>query len=234
MKNYKFILPLVMVYTTIKISSILLMYKIVVIDGYSVSAATLLLPLWFFIGDIIAEVYGYKNARNILFIVVFCQILFALICSLFAQPSLNNILANQDSYSNVLGVLPRAALASVVAILLSSLFNAYFIDKYKKKYKGKYFGLRTIVITSIGELIFTLCTFVIVFFNVVSLIKVVPLMVFAYLVKIIINPILILPISYITKIIKKYESMPFDPLTTNMHLTELYTGDDNKSYFRQI
>lgn len=248
MNNYKYLLPLAMLYMTIKVTTVFMIYKIVTIGTFSASASTLIIPLWFFVGDIIAEVYGYKIARNILWIAIVCQFAFAFICGAFAHIASPNVLLNQIAYEEILSKLPRVAVASFLAILLGGIFNAYAINKWKILLKGKYFWLRSLGASSIGELIFVICAYLVEFMGMTSATNILHLIIIAYVVKLIINPILVIPVAIITSIIKKHENIPtydcateenlFQHLSQNYNsvskVTEMYTGEDNKSHFKDI
>ena len=62
--NYKFLLIIIMLYMTIKITTVMMIYKVTMLFGHTVSVSALIMPLWFFLGDIITEVYGYKLAKK--------------------------------------------------------------------------------------------------------------------------------------------------------------------------
>jgi uncharacterized integral membrane protein (TIGR00697 family) len=249
MKNgYKYLLPLAMFYMTIKITTVFLIYKIVTIGSFSASASTIVIPLWFITGDIIAEIYGYKMARNLVWIAIFCQFIFAFICSSFAGIVSPDILQHQRAYEEILSGFPRVAFASFLAILLGGIFNAYVLTKWKILLDGKYFALRSIGASAIGELIFTICAYIVEFAGMTPISKIIELMAISYLVKLIINPILLIPASILTKFIKYHENISvysslkqsnlFDHLLQNngkiSKISELFTGQDNKSYFKEV
>ena len=53
-----------MLFITVKITMLILVYKIVQIGPFSLVASTFVVPLWFILGDLITEVYGYRVAKN--------------------------------------------------------------------------------------------------------------------------------------------------------------------------
>ena len=247
MNNYKYLLPISMLYMTIKIATIFMIYKIIAINGYPLSASTLIIPLWFLIGDIIAEIYGYKVARNLILMAISCQIVFAIICSMFVYFPSSDILPNKDLYDQLLIRFLRASFASSLAIALGGLFNAYAINKWKILLKGKYFLLRSLGASAISELVFTICSFIVEFIGLTSFSHIVSLIIASYLVKLIVNPILVIPIALITRFIKNHENIQVydhqnsakifdtDPdILTISKITELYTESNGNSYFRDV
>src|SRR5689334_13532676 len=79
--QYKYLNSLSMLYITVKLITLVLIYKIITIGPFSASASTLIMPFWFVMGDIIAEAYGYKIARHMIWMALTCQFLFALTCA---------------------------------------------------------------------------------------------------------------------------------------------------------
>ena len=67
--------------------------------------------------------------------------------------------AYQESYDQVLGKLPRVAIASFLAIFVGAFINAYAISKWKILLRGRYFWLRSLGASAIGEFIFTIVPF---------------------------------------------------------------------------
>jgi|SRR6185295_9796209 len=121
--HYKCLAPLAMFYMMIKLVTILVIYKIINIWGIKTTASTLIIPLWFLIGDVIAEVYGYNIAKQIIWSALIFQFMFAFICVLLIYlPSPINW-ENQGAYDYVLGKLPRVVTASFIAITCSSFIS---------------------------------------------------------------------------------------------------------------
>ena len=119
-------------------------------------SSALLFPITYIVGDIIAEVYGYKKARFVIlmgfalnaFMVLFFKIAIAL------PPS--STWGLQEAFANTLGTTPRMFVASLSAFLVGSLSNAYTMDLIKKLTKGKHLWMRTIGSTIVGEALDTI------------------------------------------------------------------------------
>src|SRR5438552_2766771 len=79
--HYKYLTFLCMLYMTIKLTTVVLIYKIITIGPFSASASTLVIPFWFVMGDVITEVYGYKVARHMIWMAIICQFIFAFACA---------------------------------------------------------------------------------------------------------------------------------------------------------
>lgn len=222
-QQYKCLIPLAMFYMTIKLVTILTIYKIVKIGAITTTASTLIIPLWFLTGDIIAEVYGYNTSKQIIWITLIFQFLFALICASIIQLPSPSDWIYQSAYSQVLGKLPRVVIASFLAVVSGAFVNAYVISKWKVLLKGKYFWLRSLGSSVIGELVFVLFAISIEFLGNVPLTTLFQLMAVSFLTKAMLSPILIIPSSILANFIKKIEGfeifdydIEFNPFKINL------------------
>lgn len=122
------------------------------IFGFPSTAGLIIFPVSYIINDCIAEVWGFKKARFIIWI-AFAVNFFAILLfqiSVVLPPA--GYWEMQQEYSMVLAQTPRIAVASLVAFLCGSFLNAYVMSKMKVMHKGRHFGLRAIVSTIVGEL----------------------------------------------------------------------------------
>ena len=133
------------------VASNLLETKVVQLGPITATAGLIVFPISYIINDCIAEVWGFKKARLIIwsgFLMNFLVIGFArLAIMLPAAP----FWKGEDSFNFVFGLAPRIAIASLLAFLVGSFLNAYIMSKMKIATQGKYFSLRAITSTIIGE-----------------------------------------------------------------------------------
>ena len=133
------------------------------------TAGLLIFPISYIINDCISEVWGYRNARIIIWLAFAANLLAVVMFRLsVALPPSPHWAEMQDSYASVLGLTPRIALASMGAFLLGSFSNALIMSKMKLYHKGRYFWLRAAASTVVGELLDTT------FFTVMSFAGVIP------------------------------------------------------------
>jgi len=130
--------------------------KLFSVGSIVLPASALLFPITYIVGDIIAEVYGYKNARMIIIIGFIMNAFMVLFFKLAIALPASETWTLQDAYASVLGTTPRIFIASLSAFLVGSLSNAYVMDLIKKFTKGKYLWMRTIGSTIIGEALDTI------------------------------------------------------------------------------
>lgn len=225
-KHYKYLPFLLMFYMTVKLSTIILIYKIIYIGPFPATASTLIMPLWFILGDLIAEVYGYKVARHAIWMAIICQFIFAFICIVSINIESPPDWVGQEAYEQVLGNLPRVTIASFLAILGGAFVNAYAISKWKILLQGKYFWLRSLGASAIGELIFTVIAYLIEFLGVVPFSNLIQLMAISFITKLICTPVFIIPSMLIAIMLKRAEGIDNTDKSINFNPFKLGLEDE--------
>lgn len=141
--------------------------KLIKIGPIEATAGLLIFPISYIVNDIIAEVWGYKKARLIIWYGFLMNFLAIIVFRLsIAVPGSENF-THQDAFSLVLGNTQRITLASFVAFLIGSFLNAMVMSKMKIMQKGRNFSLRAVVSTLVGEGADSLVFFIIAFFGVI-------------------------------------------------------------------
>lgn len=198
---------LVMLYVTIKLTTCLLIYKLVSIGLFFASASAFIIPLWFFLGDIIAEVYGYEVSKKLIWITIIFQVIFAILCFGIIQHISPTDWPHQAAYDQVLGNLPRVVLSSIAGITTGAFVNAYVISRWKVLLLGKYFWLRSLGVSAIGEAVFTIVVYSGEFIGVAPVSDIIKMMTISYLIKLLVAPIFIFPTLIVANLIKKFENI---------------------------
>jgi uncharacterized integral membrane protein (TIGR00697 family) len=113
-------------------------------------AAIVIFPLSYIFGDILTEVYGYRQARKIIWLGFFCNLIAVLAFWVAGQiPALDSDV--QNAYERILGYTPRILAASFLAYLVGEFANSFVLAKMKIKTKGRFLWTRTIGSTIVGE-----------------------------------------------------------------------------------
>ena len=155
-EDYKYLSTLIILFFTILFANNAVVYKLVEISSYKVSAASLIYPITYLITGIIAEVYGYKTAKKLIWQSVVMNIVFSgLISALILLPSPKEWVF-QSSFLIVYNDITLNSIVHGITAPLSYFINAYLISKWKVYFAGKYFGVRSIASSIIGEFIFSL------------------------------------------------------------------------------
>lgn len=223
--GYKFLTLMCLLYLTADLASLALTYKFIQIGPIFFSAEALIFPFTYTITDIIAEVYGYSEARKMIWLVFLCDFIFALcVYALIQIPSPDAFI--QKSYDYTMGSLLRGTLAEVVGVLAGIFINIYTISKLKILTKGKYFWLRSISSSLVGEAVLVIVSMPILFAGMVSETNLVKVIVCTYLYKIVFALIIALPATLTVAALKYKEQVdaydhgvnfnPFKIFDTNM------------------
>lgn len=118
--------------------------------------SAMLFPITYILGDVFAEVYGFKKARFVILLGFFCNAFMALFFQISIILPAAETWGLQDCFKAILGTTPKMFIASLAAFLVGSLSNAYVMNFIKKLTNGKFLWIRTIGSTIIGELFDTL------------------------------------------------------------------------------
>lgn len=133
------------------IASNLLETKIIQVGSLTITAGFLVFPISYIINDCIAEVWGFRKARLIIwvgFAMNFMVLaLFQVAMALPAAP----FWEGEAAFRFVFGLAPRIAAASLLAFLVGSFLNAYVMSRMKIASQGRNFSARAVLSTVLGE-----------------------------------------------------------------------------------
>ena len=188
------------------IAANLLETKIIQIGSLSVTAGLLVFPISYIINDCIAEVWGYKKTRLIIwsgFVMNFFVAIMGLIAvAIPAAP----FWEGEAHFNFVFGFAPRIVVASLLAFFVGSFLNAYVMSRMKIHSHGRHFSLRAVFSTIVGESADSLIFFPIAFGGIVAW-KELLLMMLTQIVLKSMYEIIVLPITYrLVRTIKKWEN----------------------------
>lgn len=141
--------------------------KLIQMGPITATAGLIVFPLSYIINDCIAEVWGFRKARLIIwsgFAMNFLAVFFIQVAIHLPEAS---FWEHQEAFATIFGATPRIAVASLLAFLVGSFLNAYVMSRMKVMTKGKYFSLRAVVSTLIGESADSLVFFPIAFAGIV-------------------------------------------------------------------
>lgn len=138
-------------FTSCLLISNLISSKIIAIGNWYVPAGVMIFPISYIINDVVAEVWGYRKARLIIWTGFLMNLFAVLFYTLSVQWPAAPFWQNQDAFANILSSTPRIAAASLVAYLVGSFINAYVMSRVKIISKGRNFSFRAILSTLFGE-----------------------------------------------------------------------------------
>lgn len=189
------------------IASNLLETKIIQLGPVTITAGFLVFPVSYIINDCIAEVWGFRKARLIIwlgFLTNFSMLaLFQLAVALPSAP----FWEGEAAFRFVFGLAPRIAVASLLAFPLGSFLNAYVMSRMKISSRGKHFSARAVVSTLAGESADSMIFFPLAFGGLVpveELLKLMAIQIFAKTA----YEIVVLPVTIrIVNVLKQRENM---------------------------
>lgn len=135
----------------ILILSNILAAKMVRVGPFVFDGGTLLFPLSYIFGDMLTEVYGYRESRKVIWTGLATLVLMSLSIWLIGLLPADPSWKLQAEYAGILMQLPRIALGSIVAYFLGEWSNSVVLSKMKVKMGGKKLWMRTIGSTIVGE-----------------------------------------------------------------------------------
>lgn len=133
------------------IAANLLETKVINIAGLNVTAGLIVFPASYIINDCIAEVWGFKKARLIIWTGFAMNAFVCLLGQIAVAVPAASFWNGEEHFNFVFGMAPRIMIASLSAFLVGSFINAYVMSKMKIASAGKHFSLRAVVSTLAGE-----------------------------------------------------------------------------------
>lgn len=158
--SYRWLNLITALFVTTLIVSNIIAVKLVTIGGLVVPAAVILFPLAYIFGDVLTEVYGYAQARRVIWTGFACNLLAVAaiwIAGLLPGVPFWNlgVYASaeeaQQAYQAILGFTPRLLAASFLAYLMGEFLNSFVLARLKVRTSGRYLWLRTISSTVVGQ-----------------------------------------------------------------------------------
>ena len=230
MKRYRFFDLIMAVFVTVLVVSNIASSAKIVDWGFSIfkvrmafDAGTILFPVSYIFGDVLTEVYGYKNSRRVIWAGFGCLALSAIIFWLVkVMPGETQWqqYAGDVAYMAILGGMSSGGIvmASLAGYWSGEFTNSFVLAKMKILTKGRWLWTRTIGSTIAGELVDT-----VMFIVIASLFKVFPWSLFLtltvtnYLFKVGIEA-LMTPVTYIVVMkLKRVEDEDYYDRDTNFN-----------------
>ena len=205
------------------IAANLLETKVIQIGSLTVTAGLLVFPISYIINDCIAEVWGFKKARLIIwsgFTMNFFVVALGLIAvAIPAAP----FWEGEEHFDFVFGMAPRIVAASLMAFLVGSFLNAYVMSKMKVASRGRHFSARAILSTLAGETADSLIVFPVAFGGIIAWRELLIMMCIQIILKSMYE-VIILPVTIrVVKAIKKIDGS--DVYDTNIAYNVLKVKD---------
>jgi uncharacterized integral membrane protein (TIGR00697 family) len=125
--------------------------KLMNVFGFILPAAVIIFPLSYVFGDVLTEVYGYRQARRVIWLGFFCNLLTTIAIWLGQLIPAASFWDAQGAYERILGYTPRLLIASFLAYLIGEFANALILAKMKIATNGRWLWMRTIGSTLVAQ-----------------------------------------------------------------------------------
>ena len=141
----------VAVFITCLITANITAVKLVAVAGLVVPAGLVIFPNSYVCGDVLTEVYGYAQARRVIWLGFLCNLLAVAAIWVGQVLPAAPFWDAQPAYARILGYTPRLLGASFLAYLAGEFANAAVLAKMKVATHGRWLWTRLIGSTVIGQ-----------------------------------------------------------------------------------
>jgi uncharacterized integral membrane protein (TIGR00697 family) len=139
------------VFVTCLITANIIAVKLVGVFGLVVPAAVIIFPISYIFGDVLTEVYGYRQARQVIWLGFSCNLIAVAAIWIGGVLPAASFWDGQTAYESILGYAPRLLIASFIAYLVGEFSNSFVLAKMKIVTRGRWLWTRTIVSTLVGQ-----------------------------------------------------------------------------------
>lgn len=142
---------LVAIFITSLITANIIAVKLVSIFGLVVPAGVIVFPISYICADVLAEVYGLRRTRQVIWLGFVCNLL--AVGAIWAGQRLPgaSFWDAQAAYERILGFTPRLLLGSLCGYLVGEFANATVLVWIKGRTGERHLWVRTIASTVVGE-----------------------------------------------------------------------------------
>jgi uncharacterized integral membrane protein (TIGR00697 family) len=211
------------IFITCLITSNIIAVKLVNIFGLVLPAAIIIFPISYIFGDVLTEVYGYHQARRVIWLGFFCNLIAVVAIWLGQILPAASFWEGQAAYERILGYTPRLLGASFLAYLVGEFANSFVMAKMKIATNGRWLWTRTIGSTLVGQGLDSLVFMTLAFIGTIPLTVLVGAIVVQWLSKSAYEAI-ITPLTYVVvNFLKKREGL--DVFDTDTRFNPLLFGE---------
>jgi len=211
------------IFITCLITSNIIAVKLVNIFGLILPAGILIFPISYIFGDVLTEVYGYRQARQVIWLGFFCNLIAVVAIWLGQILPAASFWDGQTAYERILGYTPRLLGASFLAYLVGEFANSFVLAKMKIATNGRWLWARTIGSTLVGQGLDSLVFMTLAFIGTIPLTVLAGAIVAQWLSKSVYEAI-ITPLTYVlVNFLKKREGL--DVFDTDTRFNPLLFGE---------
>ncbi len=141
----------VAIFVTCLITANIIAVKVISIGAFFLPAAIIIFPLSYIFGDILTEVYGYRRARQVIWLGFICNLIFVVFAWVGQLLPPAPFWGGQEAYESILGYAPRLLAASFGGYIVGEFANSFVLARMKILTRGRWLWSRSIGSTIIGQ-----------------------------------------------------------------------------------
>ena len=217
-RSYRFLEVVTGLFVAVLLISNVASTKFVALGPFDFDGGTLLFPLSYIFGDILTEVYGYSRSRKVIWTGFLSALLMsATFAAVGALPPSAGTEPINSAFNQLLGLVPRIVIASLIAYFVGEFANSYTLAKLKLMTNGRHLWARALGSTVVGQGIDTLLFVVIAFAGVAAAPPLATVMISNYVFKLAVE-LLLLPLTYlVVNLLKRAEQEDYFDRHTNFN-----------------
>lgn len=215
--GYKYLIAIVAANITFQLVSDATAGKVALFWLWPGSVALLYFPFTYIISDVLTEVYGYAQARRVLWLTMASSIVAGLIYQVAIKMPPAPGFEGNDAYVRVFGVIPRILVGGWIAVFAGDIANNYTLAKMKVAFEGKHLWARTIGSTIVGQGVNTVLFYIIALYGIIPNSLLVPSIITGWLLKTAVEAVMT-PVTYaVIRKLKKAEGVDHYDRKTNFN-----------------
>ncbi len=148
--SFRFI-TLVALFVTCLIAANITAVTLISLYGWLLPAAIVIFPVSYILGDVLTEVYGFRQTRRVIWLGFLCNLIVVAAIWIGLVLPAASFWDGQEAYERILGAAPRILAASFLAYLVGEFANAFVLAKMKIATEGRFLWARTIGSTLVGQ-----------------------------------------------------------------------------------
>ncbi|UTC64858.1 queuosine precursor transporter [Treponema sp. OMZ 788] len=181
--------------------------KMVQLGPFVFDGGTLLFPFSYIFGDVLAEVYGYRASRKVIWTGFLMLLIMSLNVWLISVLPAESEWIFQKDFENILLQMPRISAGSLCGYFIGEYSNSVVLSKLKVITKGRHLWLRTISSTLVGQFLDSIVFVAVAFLGLYSIDVLIVMVLSNYIFKTFIE-VIFTPFTYkIIAFVKKYEQL---------------------------
>jgi uncharacterized integral membrane protein (TIGR00697 family) len=197
--------------------------RLVSLFGLITDAGTLIFPIGYLLSDLITEVYGYKKARQAIWLGFVFNVVFLIYGQLVIHLPSPNFPNHNAEFDELLQMDLRVIIGSFCSYLIAEPINSWIIAKLKMKMHGRHMAIRFIASTMIASLFDSSIFSAIAFSGIMPNKDLINLILTMWLIKIVIE-VIGLPVSItLAKKLKQIEQLDIYDINTTFNLLSFDT-----------